>query len=153
MRGVAIFPTIRFHNLHKYARPAWRYRAWLHSCMERFALPSRFIRIEYYAVSRETIVELHKRFLDDDTPTDILTFDYGDAAEILICPEVIRENAQYYNTSFSEELRRVMIHGALHLCGLQDKTSSEEARMRAAEDFCLRAWKTSVSHETSRKGL
>lgn len=110
-------------------------------------------RIAYYFVSRETIADLHAQFLGDPSPTDIMTFDYGDEAEIFIAPAVVRLQAQEYAVPYTEELRRVMIHGLLHLAGYKDDTPEEITTMRKAEDFCLSRWKAEVSHETFGKGL
>lgn len=101
--------------------------------------------IAYYFVSRETISQLHKEFLEDDTETDILTFDYGDSAEIFICAPVVRENARRYGANFATEMRRVMIHGVLHLIGMDDADEESRKAMRLAEDFCLKEWENSFT--------
>lgn len=87
---------------------------------------------------------LHKiniEFLKHDTLTDIITFDYNVGkqihGEIYISTERVEENAAEYGISFEEELRRVMIHGVLHLCGFKDKTPDEEKIMRIKEDDYL----------------
>lgn len=153
MCGAAVLPLIYFHGSRGILRHAHRHRSWLRACWQHYACGRWINRVDYHFVSRETIAGLHARFLHDPTPTDILTFDYEDAAEIFICPEVVRENACLYAVSFSEELRRVLVHGLLHLGGLEDTTDAGRRDMRAAEDFCLRAWQNSVSHETFRARL
>lgn len=153
MRRAALPPVIYFHGTQKRLRQAHHHREWLRKCWYLFAAGRWMERIDYYFVSRETIAELHERYLRDPMPTDILTFDYGNAAEIFICPEVVRANAQLYQVSFAEELRRVLAHGLLHLSGLDDQTEEQQRQMREAEDFCLRTWQKGVSHETHRPGF
>ena len=89
-------------------------------------------------------VYLHKlnvQFLNHDTLTDIISFDnsLGNLinGEIYISTERVAENAKEYETGFTNELHRVMIHGILHFCGLKDKTEAEAERMRAAENQAL----------------
>jgi rRNA maturation RNase YbeY len=80
-------------------------------------------------------------FLDHDTLTDIITFDYcvGDEliSDIYISVERVRENAKEFSDSFEDELYRVLIHGLLHLCGYKDKTDEESALMRQKENYYL----------------
>ncbi|MEZ4857356.1 MAG: rRNA maturation RNase YbeY [Flavobacteriaceae bacterium] len=87
---------------------------------------------------------LHKlniEFLNHDTLTDIITFDYTIGkeihGEIYISVERIKENALEFNVLFEEELHRVMIHGVLHLCGFKDKTRADKILMRQKEDQYL----------------
>ncbi|MCS7296705.1 MAG: rRNA maturation RNase YbeY [Bacteroidia bacterium] len=153
MRGIAVSPLIYFHGGYSELRQRRRHRIWLETCWRCFASGRVLKSVHYYFVSRETIVDLHARFLAEEVPTDILTFDYGESAEIFISPVVVRMNASLYGVSFSEELRRVLVHGLLHLLGLDDHTESQCAAMRAAEEFCLKEWQKIVSHETQRQRL
>ncbi len=142
MRRAALSPLIYFHRAKGALREARKHRSWLQACWMHYAPKTSIKRIDYQFVSHETIAELHGRFLGDPSPTDVLTFDYGDSAEIFVCPAVIREQARAYGEPFSEALRRVLVHGILHLCGLRDKTPQEQRVMREVEDLCLRAWQT-----------
>jgi len=85
--------------------------------------------------------KLNVQFLNHDTLTDIISFDnsLGNLinGEIYISTERVVENAKEYETGFTNELHRVMIHGILHFCGLKDKTEAEAERMRAAENKAL----------------
>jgi rRNA maturation RNase YbeY len=87
------------------------------------------------------LLDLNQQYLNHDSLTDIISFDYSLGkeihGEIYISTERVEENAAIYNTDFSHELHRVMIHGILHLCGLKDKTEEEKERMRDAEDRAL----------------
>jgi len=73
--------------------------------------------------------------------TDVITFDLGEDSgiegEIYISVERVEENSQKYNVDFEEELRRVIMHGFLHLLGYSDKTTSQKAQMRKKEQACL----------------
>ena len=88
---------------------------------------------------------LHKinvDFLDHDTLTDVISFPYTELpapiiGDIYISIDRIQENADKFNVSFLQELKRVMIHGVLHLCGYGDKTDVEQQIMRDKEDFYL----------------
>jgi len=85
-------------------------------------------------------IYLHKinvDYLEHDTFTDIITFPYSDIkieGDIFISIDRVRENAATFNTSFENELKRVIIHGVLHLCGYGDKTEAEAKEMRSKEN-------------------
>src|SRR4051812_20458821 len=90
------------------------------------------------------LLALNKKFLKHNTLTDIITFQYPTkelSAEIFISIPRVKENAKKFNTSFENELHRVMIHGVLHLCGYKDKTAAKKKQMRKREDFYLEAIK------------
>jgi probable rRNA maturation factor len=89
-------------------------------------------------------VFLHKlnvEFLNHDTLTDVISFDYSVGkeihGEIFISIERVRENAKEFGQSFDTELSRVMAHGILHYCGYKDKIPSEATTMRSKEEFYL----------------
>ncbi|MCH2489889.1 MAG: rRNA maturation RNase YbeY [Flavobacteriales bacterium] len=85
--------------------------------------------------------QLNVEFLDHDTLTDIISFDYSMGkevhGEIYISIERVKENALQFNTTFETELHRVIIHGVLHYCGYKDKTTPQITQMRAKEDAAL----------------
>jgi rRNA maturation RNase YbeY len=89
----------------------------------------------------EKILEVNRQFLQHDYYTDIITFDYSDgdkiSGDIYISLETVRSNSELLGTKFSEELLRVMIHGILHLCGVNDKTTEEQSEMTLAENNAL----------------
>jgi rRNA maturation RNase YbeY len=97
--------------------------------------------ISYVFVSSERIVQVNVEYLQHDYPTDIITFDYTAdniiSGDIFICPDVVKSNAQDFKVSFEEELKRVIIHGILHLCGVADKSLEEEMNMHSEEDTAL----------------
>ncbi len=97
--------------------------------------------LNYIFCSDEYLLEKNQEFLDHDTYTDIITFDYciGDVVngDIFISVDRVKENSDTFNVGFNDELDRVLIHGALHLIGYQDKTKEEQKQMRSKEDFYL----------------
>lgn len=94
--------------------------------------------ISYLFCSDEYLLDLNQRFLEHDTFTDIITFDntLGNlvSADVCISIERVKENADEYGVSFDEELRRVLVHGVLHICGYKDKTDDEAVLMRLKEN-------------------
>jgi len=85
--------------------------------------------------------ELNKTYLNHDTLTDVITFDYTEeevtSGDIFISIERVKENAIRFEVEFLDELRRVMVHGILHLLGYGDKSESEKKSMRAKEEIYL----------------
>jgi len=101
--------------------------------------------IQYVLVSDEALLEVNRSYLNHDYYTDIITFDLsapGSAkvSDIYISLDRVEENAKKYNQSRINELRRVMIHGCLHLCGYKDKLKTDQLRMREREDYYLRLY-------------
>ena len=94
--------------------------------------------INYIFCDDDYLVEINQQYLNHDTLTDVISFDYSLGNEIhgdiYISLERVRENAEEFKVSFDEELKRVMIHGILHYCGYKDKSESDEALMRSKED-------------------
>ena len=88
------------------------------------------------------LLAINKEYLQHDTLTDIITFDLSEGpkkmqGEIYISVERVKENAEKFNTTYEQELHRVIFHGALHLCGFKDKKTEDQKRMRQEEDLCL----------------
>ena len=97
--------------------------------------------IGYLFVDDAKILEVNREYLGHDYYTDIITFDYdeGDTinGDIVISLDTVASNAQQQGTQYDEELHRVIIHGILHLCGLNDKGPGEREKMEAAENKAL----------------
>lgn len=87
------------------------------------------------------LLEFNKKYLNHDTLTDVITFDYGDKknikGDILISIERIKENAKKYDQLISNEVNRVIVHGLLHLLGYKDKTKTEKIIIRNKENYYL----------------
>ena len=108
--------------------------------------------INYIFCSDQYLLKINKDFLNHNTYTDIITFQYTAPktpvqSDIYISMDRVRENARLYHTSFLKELCRVLFHGALHLCGYKDKSEKDVKLMRSKEDSYLDQY---VSRETKR---
>ncbi len=94
--------------------------------------------INYIFCNDEYLHKLNVEHLGHDTLTDIISFDYSMGNEIhgdvFISVERVADNANDFNVTFSDELKRVMVHGVLHYCGYKDKTENDELLMRSKED-------------------
>lgn len=94
--------------------------------------------INYIFCDDEYLLNINQQYLDHDTLTDIISFDYTVGNElhgdIFVSIERVRENAQDFNVTFDEELKRVLVHGVLHYCGFKDKSEEDEKLMRQKED-------------------
>lgn len=98
--------------------------------------------LSYIFCDDKYLLKLNKEYLNHDTYTDIITFDYREKkgiinGEIYISIDRVKANAKDFKMGFSNELHRVMIHGVLHLCRYKDKTPKQQAEMRAKEDYYL----------------
>lgn len=100
--------------------------------------------IGYLFCDDEYLLDANQRYLNHDTYTDIITFDYveGDlvSGDIMISIDRVGENAEKFGCSFINELHRVIAHGVLHLLGQGDKTETEAAEMRKKEENALSKW-------------
>ena len=97
--------------------------------------------IGYMFVDDEKILEVNREYLGHDYYTDIITFDYtrGDVigGDLFISLDTVRSNAELFAKPYDEELHRVVIHGILHLCGINDKGPGEREVMEEAENRAL----------------
>ena len=102
--------------------------------------------IGYMFVNDEKILEVNREYLGHDYYTDIITFDYSEgdtiSGDIVISLDTVASNAQEQGTSYDDELHRVIIHGILHLCGINDKGPGEREVMERAENKALDMRKT-----------
>jgi probable rRNA maturation factor len=109
---------------------------------------TKFDKIRYVFCTDSYLLELNKKYLNHLTLTDVITFPLSEigepiTAEIYISLERIKENAKKFKVQYQTELLRVMIHGALHLCGYADKKAFEKKEMRQKEDHYLKKYKVS----------
>ena len=105
--------------------------------------------LNYVFCTDKQLLEMNVEWLDHDTYTDIITFDLSSPGgpvigEVYISIDRVRENAREFGVDFQDELRRVIFHGALHLCGYKDKTKAEQERMRTEESRWLNRSKRST---------
>ena len=96
------------------------------------------VQLDYIFCDDAYLLEINNKYLEHDTYTDIITFDYTDgkniSGDVFISIDRVKENAKTFSVSFDAELRRVMAHGILHLLGYGDKSEDEAVIMRAKED-------------------
>ena len=101
----------------------------------------RIGEIAYIFCSDEKILEVIRQYLQHDYYTDIITFDYCEgnrlSGDLFISLETVKTNSEQFNTPYEEELHRTIIHGILHLCGINDKGPGEREIMEAAENKAL----------------
>lgn len=94
--------------------------------------------INYIFCDDDYLHKINVEYLDHDTLTDIISFDYtvGNLiqGDIFVSVERVKDNANDFNVSFGEELKRVLSHGVLHYCGYKDKSPKDEALMRSKEE-------------------
>ena len=101
--------------------------------------------LNYIFCSDDELLEINIKHLNHNTFTDIITFDYTEdkkiSSDIFISIDRVVENSKKFDTSFENELHRVMIHGVLHLCGYKDKTKPDAELMRKKENWALNLFK------------
>jgi len=114
-------------------------KAWLKSIIQREEFELELIN--YIFCSDEYLLSLNVEYLNHDTYTDIITFDYTEGVQlegdVYISVDRVNENAAQLNVSFNQEINRVMVHGLLHMMGYKDKSPSQKNQMRSKEDSCL----------------
>jgi rRNA maturation RNase YbeY len=133
------------YNAEGIAMPKIRKRettAWIKAVAQSYG--RKVGEIGYLFVDDEHILEVNREYLGHDYYTDIITFDYCEDmtlnGDIVISLDTVRSNAQLFGKSYDDELHRVIIHGILHLCGINDKGPGEREIMEAAEDKALKIW-------------
>lgn len=113
--------------------------AWIREVAQQHGM--RLGEVNYKFVDDEAILECNKQFLQHDYYTDIITFDYTEgnkiAGDIVISLDTVRTNAEQFNQPYERELHRVIIHGILHLCGINDKGPGEREIMEQHENQAL----------------
>ena len=113
--------------------------------------------IGYMFVDDERILEVNREYLGHDYYTDIITFDYDEGeminGDLVISVDTVRSNAAKYGKSYAEELHRVIIHGVLHLCGINDKGPGEREIMEAEEDKALALLRSMTLSDTAHDNV
>jgi rRNA maturation RNase YbeY len=112
------------------------FKAWLKKVAEKEGFKVK--NLNYIFCSDNYLHKINMEYLDHDTYTDIITFDNSEdeliiEGDIFISIERVTENSQTLNTVFNDELKRVIVHGLLHLCGYDDHTPEDKAEMRRLE--------------------
>jgi len=113
--------------------------AWVKKVAEKYGC--KVGDITYIFCSDEHILEVNKQFLQHDYYTDIITFDYTEekkiSGDLFISLDTVKSNAEKFNAEYNTELHRVIIHGILHLCGINDKGPGEREIMEKNENEAL----------------
>lgn len=116
-----------------------KYTTWLKDII--LSEDKKLGEINYIFCDDEYLLKVNQDYLQHDYYTDIITFDYVKgktiSGEIFVSLQRISDNASTLSKNYEEELRRVLAHGVLHLCGYKDKTEEEEQLMRNKEDFYI----------------
>ena len=113
--------------------------AWIKAVAQSYG--KKVGEVGYMFVNDEKILEINNEYLGHDYYTDVITFDYDEDdvvnGDIVISLDTVRTNAELFDKAFEDELYRVIIHGILHLCGLNDKGPGEREIMEKAETNAL----------------
>lgn len=130
------------YNSENIAMPKLKKRettAWIRAVAQTYGY--KVGDIGYMFVNDEKILEVNRTYLNHDYYTDIITFDYCEDkvlhGDLVISLDTVRSNAELFNRPYEDELYRVIIHGILHLCGINDKGPGEREIMEAAENKAL----------------
>ncbi len=113
--------------------------AWIKAVAQTYG--KKVGEVGYMFVNDEKILEINNEYLGHDYYTDVITFDYDEDdvvnGDIVISLDTVRTNAELFDKAYEDELYRVIIHGILHLCGLNDKGPGEREIMEKAENKAL----------------
>lgn len=135
--------AISFH-FDKISKPSFfkssKIKSWLNTIAsnEKFSIKE----LNYIFLDDEGLLKINIEYLNHDTYTDIITFDNSEESgkiegDIFISMERVEANAKKFNTTFENELHRVLVHGLLHLCGYKDKKKADVELMRKKEEESL----------------
>jgi probable rRNA maturation factor len=137
----------KIYFLNNDRSPVVRHKKLLKPFIEKLFLSerSKLERLTYVFCSDKFLLDMNRRFLSHDYFTDVITFDLTEhggstTGEIYISVDRVKDNAGMLGISFSKELHRVLFHGALHLCGYEDKTKKGIEEMRKREDHYLKKY-------------
>ncbi len=136
---------IQFHTLIKTPlKNRTRLKAFINELFHQEDTPLK--KLHYIFCDDEYLLDINRRHLNHDYYTDIITFDLSEhpddpvTGELYISVDRVKDNAEKLSEPIERELHRVIFHGALHLCGLRDKTHEEEKEMRKAEEKYLKQY-------------
>lgn len=117
--------------------------AWIRAVAQKYE--KKVGDVAYIFCNDDRILEVNREYLQHDYYTDIITFDYTEgnriSGDLFISLDTVRTNAEQFGTAYEQELYRVIIHGILHLCGINDKGPGEREIMEAAENEALQLLK------------
>ncbi len=126
--------NVKFPNIKRRETTAWIRKV-------AASYGRRVGEVGYLFCDDEKILVVNREYLHHDYYTDIITFDYDEddiiSGDLVISLDTVRSNAELFHKDYDEELHRVIIHGILHLCGINDKGPGEREIMEAAENRAL----------------
>lgn len=133
--------TIQFNSLNDFQLVQQEdYIIWIDKVIRNLGFS--YTEINYHFCSDDELLNINIEHLNHNTFTDIITFDYSFnqtiQTDIFLSTDRIEDNAKELHIDFEDELKRVMIHGILHCCGFNDKTTQEKEIMRKKEDECMK---------------
>ena len=136
--------AVRFHTqgIHFELQKKNPHKSWLKNCIEAHArVPGS---INFIFTSNPLLREMNQKYLKHDYHTDVISFNYSEgdqiSGDVFISIDQVHINAKIFNEHFDHELRRVMVHGVLHLIGFDDGKKSEKQLMRKLENDALHLW-------------
>lgn len=135
---------IQFHNADTSfrLRRLRAHRRWIEGCIEGYG--KQLGPINFIFTSNPYLRKINREYLNHNYFTDVITFDYSDglllSGDVFISLEKVKENARSFGQTLPQELRRVMIHGVLHLAGYKDASEDEKTVMRNMENEALHLW-------------
>ncbi|MBP3832463.1 MAG: rRNA maturation RNase YbeY [Bacteroidaceae bacterium] len=131
--------TFQTENIEMPAIDQAKVRDWVRNVAASYQ--KKVGEIAYFFCDDEKILEVNRQYLQHDYYTDIITFDYCEgnklSGDLFISLDTVRSNSELFGTDYNTELHRVIIHGVLHLCGINDKGPGEREIMEAAENRAL----------------
>ena len=131
--------TFQTENIEMPAIDQAKVRDWVRNVAASYQ--KKVGEIAYFFCDDEKILEVNRQYLQHDYYTDIITFDYCEgnklSGDLFISLDTVRSNSELFGTDYNTELHRVIIHGVLHLCGINDKGPGEREIMEAAENKAL----------------
>ncbi len=134
--------AIHFHNqeINYTLKNKIKYKNWIKIVIQKHK--KNLGTINFIFTNDDLLLEKNIQFLNHNTLTDIITFDYSEDnkvnGDVFISLDRVKENAKKFKVNFEIELSRVIIHGVLHLCGLKDKSKLDAKNMRSAENKALK---------------
>jgi rRNA maturation RNase YbeY len=133
-------------------------KAWIKATIEKKKRKAG--DINFIFCSDEHLLGVNQQFLNHNTYTDIITFDYSKedskipiSGDIFISVQRVEENAKKFGKTKENEMHRVLIHGTLHLLGYKDKTKATKAEMTKQEDLCLKDLKVRLMKDKKKDDL
>jgi rRNA maturation RNase YbeY len=131
--------SFNFIDVIPFLRSRQEIKKWIFLCIKKENKTPGEISFNF--CSDRHLLKMNKKYLMHNFYTDIITFDFSEnnliSGDIYISKDRVKENAAELNHTFHVELRRVIIHGVLHLCGHKDKSKADKEKMRKKEDQCL----------------